>query len=1286
MPPIRRRISAPRKTSLYRLLIVLCISFAALVLLVFTANGRETTPVRFQTVGCWPQWTKAQSINGSVGSCSEPVTYHSETITEQTLVPIDVTFSGGSGGGYYFTSQTSGCSPKLEMTFSQPVANARFAVAHGVTERMTNSPIHYTAADNLGHVVKFSLDPDPCDCCLQCPAALHGQDFYFPYSGIQRITVTADSFTSTGYWNFAFSSGNGGSPLFVGRCTYDVEENLCQCTTAIARPQPETISGYDWTMDAEVSDRDGLVLRNVKLGDRPMAVEMSVPYYTLETSGFSTWRGELKPDSDDAVGRSRLIRYSVTTDEEKLSVLATYLIDRISSTAQSCLAVTQRYEFYKEGKGCEPTSKLPCSRFKPIVEYSFHSEAGETLQSLIVAQRNHFRVDGNPGTTVGLFRDCDRTPPPLGPGCGFNGIIFNRKANPLSIEFDDRVIENGQNTFQWDNIHQTFLSKVDEPGIEFNFPNIFDFKRPGCPECVHIHWRWGAPLGSAFGGGHPLIPFDSDQDVDFAVVRYHIGEEHPNDYRDLLKPSVESIRTWRPSGSNDLIAYDAPEDVVFWYSATGHKNQDAFFVHGGFFNPALPNAQLFASTANLTAPQFVFAVPSSAPSQDGLASITVGNLYLDGPTTVSLFDPSLAGPLPPGFSPYNNLSYDIKTDAVISSPHIVSFTAPSVTDPNVFSDLRLFHLESDPVSPKGVRWVDRTILAPSSPAPDFASRIINARSNSLGQFVLASLTQPQPPNTAEADLMVSVSDSPDPVNAGQRVTLVVAVTNNGPEQATGVRLISHIYPDTDLISAASAQGSCVEEDGTVTCSLGTVPSGASVTVEIAVTATAGGLSLPLQGKAISSDVFATAVENDSNLADNQVTTVTTVLPDSNVPPIVTITSPGNAAALTAPLDITLAANASDPDGTVDKVDFFDGGDFIGTASFVAPDQYSLAWINVGVGSHSLIAIVTDNVGKNVVSSPVNIAVNAPFAVRLTSPTNEAIFASQTQAVLAANAINTNGSISRVEFYSNGSLLGLGTATSVNEYMFLWNNMPAGSYSLAAVATNDLGETATSGSIDITVNEEPTVSVLGPTSGATFTAPTDITLNASAGDSDGYVRNVVFYANDSIVGRGNIVGAGPITGPNQYSLIWNNAPPGSYVLKAVASDSLGAITTSNSVIITINAPPTVSITSPHSGAIISAASSLDLTVSAGDSDGSIGSVDLYANASFIGSAVPSGTNQYSFNWSGIPGGSYSLTAVATDNRGASTTSIPISLTVTTFPTVSITGPTPGASSKRGRIST
>lgn len=94
------------------------------------------------------------------------------------------------------------------------------------------------------------------------------------------------------------------------------------------------------------------------------------------------------------------------------------------------------------------------------------------------------------------------------------------------------------------------------------------------------------------------------------------------------------------------------------------------------------------------------------------------------------------------------------------------------------------------------------------------------------------------------------------------------------------------------------------------------------------------------------------------------------------------------------------------------------------------------------------------------------------------------------------------------------------------------------------------------------NVPPTASLTFPTNNSVCVAPTNITLTATASDSDGTVTQVVFYAGTTVLGT---VASSP------YSLVWSNVFEGAYTLTAVATDDAGAHGTSSPVNITVTVP-------------------------------------------------------------------------------------------------------------------
>jgi len=93
----------------------------------------------------------------------------------------------------------------------------------------------------------------------------------------------------------------------------------------------------------------------------------------------------------------------------------------------------------------------------------------------------------------------------------------------------------------------------------------------------------------------------------------------------------------------------------------------------------------------------------------------------------------------------------------------------------------------------------------------------------------------------------------------------------------------------------------------------------------------------------------------------------------------------------------------------------------------------------------------------------------------------------------------------------------------------------------------------------------------------------------------------------------------------------------------------------------NHSPAVSITSPIANAVFTAPATIKIDATAADSDGTIAKVEFYQGSTLLGSATSS---PYSFTWNNVADGSYTLTAKATDDKGASTTSAPVTISVGT----------------------
>ena len=202
---------------------------------------------------------------------------------------------------------------------------------------------------------------------------------------------------------------------------------------------------------------------------------------------------------------------------------------------------------------------------------------------------------------------------------------------------------------------------------------------------------------------------------------------------------------------------------------------------------------------------------------------------------------------------------------------------------------------------------------------------------------------------------------------------------------------------------------------------------------------------------------------------------------------------------------------------------------------------------------------------------------------------------------------------------------------------------------------------------------PTAAVTAPTSGATVAGTVTVTANAS--DNVGVV-GVQFRLD------GNNLGTEDLAAP--FSVQWTTsaAVPGPHQLTAVARDAAGNTVTSAAVGVTVNntdtQPPSVALTAPANGTTVSG--TVNLTANATDNVGVAG-VRFRVDGVDIGAEDTSAPYSVTWNSGTVPNGSHSLSAIARDAAGNSTTSSVVAITVSnqdaTPPTVAFTTPTNGA---------
>ncbi len=283
------------------------------------------------------------------------------------------------------------------------------------------------------------------------------------------------------------------------------------------------------------------------------------------------------------------------------------------------------------------------------------------------------------------------------------------------------------------------------------------------------------------------------------------------------------------------------------------------------------------------------------------------------------------------------------------------------------------------------------------------------------------------------------------------------------------------------------------------------------------------------------------------------------------------------------------------------------------------------------GSQILAAFCTGTYG----------APNILPVVNITAPTAGQSFVVGSIA-LAATATDADGTISQVEFKVDGVSVGI-DATS--PYTATYAGV-IGNHTLQVIATDNNGGTSnTSVAFSCVSNPAPVATITSPATGSSFVTGATVVINATATDN-GSVASLQFKIDGSNFGALQ-TGAGPYT-------INYTAVVGTHIITAVATDNLGLTGTSAPVSITVanNPPPVVSITAPTAGSSIITGSTYTISANASD-NGSVAQVEFFVDGV---SAGVDANSPYSVSATAGAIGTHCITATATDNIGATTTTV------------------------------
>lgn len=227
-----------------------------------------------------------------------------------------------------------------------------------------------------------------------------------------------------------------------------------------------------------------------------------------------------------------------------------------------------------------------------------------------------------------------------------------------------------------------------------------------------------------------------------------------------------------------------------------------------------------------------------------------------------------------------------------------------------------------------------------------------------------------------------------------------------------------------------------------------------------------------------SDVRIRVIAVDRRFQNSSATHSIDFVAPQNAPPTVQVTFPADGASYTVGQSTFIAANAADPDGVIQRVEFYVKGSaftpetdpaFIGSDT-TAP--YQVAWNYPFAQGYVVTARAFDQHNQMITSAPVSVTVNpfnpAPLPIgrpELTSPLEGGRFSPPANVTLQALPAPTHRTIVRVEFYNGTTLVGTDTTAP---YSMTVNNLPAGKYTFFVKSVADNNAESVSQPVEINV--------------------------------------------------------------------------------------------------------------------------------------------------------------------------------------------------------------------------
>jgi Bacterial Ig domain/Fibronectin type III domain len=363
------------------------------------------------------------------------------------------------------------------------------------------------------------------------------------------------------------------------------------------------------------------------------------------------------------------------------------------------------------------------------------------------------------------------------------------------------------------------------------------------------------------------------------------------------------------------------------------------------------------------------------------------------------------------------------------------------------------------------------------------------------------------------------------------------------------------------------------------------------------------------------------------VSDGQLSSSTSFLLTVNqaLAPVVTLTSPPNGAAYTAPASITLAASVTANGHTITKVQFYSGSSLLAEDT-TAP--YSFSYSNVTAGTYVLKAVAVYDAGSTVASASASVTVSA-------GSISSAMSFASTSGVISAPFYITNTAICQPAYTS---------VAAGGQALYSFTLGASGDYLISAQVN---APTADNNSFYINIDAQPTDPIM------IWDVPT----------TTGFASQTVSWR-----GNGTASASSPSGMTAQYAPKIFTLAAGTHQLIVRGREGncqLGTITITpnSSSPPPVSTPPAVALSTPTNGQAYTAPAIISLTASVTPNGHTIAKVQFYNGSTLLGTTTAA---PYTFSWSNVGAGSYVLSAALVYDTSSTITSSAVSVTVNAPP--------------------